>query len=166
MSNETTSAAKRPKINIYLGIDDIHEMRIARKWVDLKLKPTLKPGEPPAILLQTLQLLKLTPEHVVIPLVRGDDRSALQVTHLDAFQSKVLTEDRPIETLIGEIRVCAPIAVADYWSQTSEAGGYGFAGFGGELATPGFMTAIALTTSPCLARCENGAPTVLHLTFV
>lgn len=163
--SDTVKAPARPKINIYLAIDDIHEMRIARKWVDLRLKPTLKPGEP-VILLQTLQLLKLTPEHVVVPLVRGDDRSSMQVTHLDAFNSKVLTEERALDTLVDEVRVGSPIAVSDHWTATADAGGYGFAGFGGELATSAFLTAVARTTSPCLARCENGSPTILHLTFV
>lgn len=139
----------------FLAIDDAHELNIAKAYVKAKYPNTL------AKITNQLPLPRLGKDFVIIPLIRGEDRSpAVQEDRHQNGSSRV-THRRPLE-LISEVRECKPLNVADYWGERPDE----WDAFVGELDRLKFMEGLAKSARPCIGKTHIGTPDLLRLTFI
>jgi hypothetical protein len=139
----------------FFAIEDTYELGIAKAW----FKTTYPNSK--AKLTNQLPLNRLTQHAVVIPVIRGEDRSA--ATDQERFQngsSRVI--HRKPQELVHEVRECRPVAIADFWVARADE----FDAFGGELDRGKFMEALAKSAAPCTSKTHIGTPDTLKLGFI
>jgi hypothetical protein len=139
----------------FLCIDDPYELSIASAWLKATYPNTR--GKP----VRELPLMRLTERATIIPVIRGEDRSSLEVYDRDSHGAPRVTRRKPVE-LITEVRECRPVKTADHWRGRADE----WDAFGGELMRDSFQTDLAKACTPIAPRVHIGTPNVLRLGFV
>lgn len=111
MSTATAAEGKTPaKKTIYFASHDVYEAAVAQAWAKEKGRKVAT----------GLPLDRLTPDMVIVPVVRGADRSPLRYEEYDRELGRPKQRQRRPEDVIGEVKECTPIPVAKYWTTNRE----------------------------------------------
>lgn len=157
-ASSSEPSAQTHSENVYfLAINDQYESAIAKAYIAQKY-PASK-----ARFRTELKLQRLSEKHVVIALVRGEDRSPLERTARDDRGIAHIVRTSPGD-LTREIRECKPIKVADHWRRSHGADEYD--DDDGEIDVESFMTELGKQATPICPRTHIGTPDLLKLTFV
>lgn len=144
--------------NVYfIAIDDPYESAIAKAYIAAKYPGTK------ARFRTSINLNRLSEKHVVIALIRGEDRSPLERSARDDRGVAHIVRTSP-KDLIHEIRECKPIRVADHWLRRHGADEYD--DDDGQINADSFMTELGTRATPICPRTHIGTPDVLKLQFV
>jgi hypothetical protein len=159
-TNEKTSESRKT-LKVYVCESDSHEMRIARAWVTANDPKALKEGR----FTDRVRLPKLAPNHVLVPILRGESASPAQTVERDPFGKRVRIVETPLKTLVSEITVRKEIPVVNHWLKGV---GMDFAdifnnSFSGEVNVDSLFDAVAAETSPVFPRIDIGDPEVMRL---
>ena len=124
---------------IYLCVDDQYENAIAQKWAESKGRKYVT----------YLPLPKLTHDMVIVPIVRGKERTPVRYEEFDKDFNRVKTKEHKPATLIGELVECEPVNVVDFWmghGRTIRVDDWQEA-VGGDLDRTRFIDGLARSTS-------------------
>jgi hypothetical protein len=144
----------------YLPIDDEYELKVALAWFKEKHEARQRATGWPKMS-RTIPLPKLTQRAIVVPIIRGEDRTPL-VKYFRDINGAPHTEQVSPKSLIGEIRECKPIVVADHWESARD----DWDAFGGNLRKPQFLEALGKSSSPIRPCIHIGNEHELKLTFL
>lgn len=157
-SRAVTPNSEAPKTHtpstFFLAVDDVFELKIAHAWLKHTHPHTL--GK----VVSKLPLLRLPHNTVVIPVTRGEDRSAAMVNVYEGHSVRTAHVD--LNSLIHEVREAPAIDITKHWRQVRDE----FDAFGGDLDKDSFMDALSNAASPAAARLHIGSPNIVRLTFV
>lgn len=138
----------------FIAVDDMFELNIARTYLLEHYPHTL--GK----VVRELPLLRLRKTVTVIPLTRGEDRSA---SYAQVFEgNSVRGVHVPPKDLIHQVREGKPISIASHWREVRDE----FDPFGGELNRDSFLEKLSELATPAVARIHIGSPHVVRLMFV
>jgi hypothetical protein len=148
-------------LKVYVCEADSQEARIARAWVQKNDPAALKEGR----FTDRVRLPKLAPNHVLVPLLRGEGSSPTQGVERDPFGKRVRVVDTPLQQLVSEVSARKEIPVVNHWLKGV---GMDFAdifnnSFSGEVNIDSLFDAIAAETAPVFPRVEVGEPEVMRL---
>lgn len=138
----------------FLAVDDPFELKIAQAWLKATYPNTL------ARIVSQLPMQRLTKPTVVIPVIRGEDRSPAYTQTMEAHSVRAIHVNP--KDLIGEVRECAPVEVAKHWREVRDE----FDPFGGEMNRNSFMDELSQNSAPVAARIHIGNTQVVRLQFV
>lgn len=138
----------------FLAVDDHFELAIAQAWLHAK-----HPNSAGKVV-RELPMHRLPKGAVVIPLTRGEDRTAAYTQEFHG--NSVRAVHVPPKDLIGQIREGRPITTDEHWREVRDE----FDPFGGELNRDSFLTSLSTQATPCVARIHIGSPNVVRLSFV
>jgi hypothetical protein len=107
MAAATAAESKQPQTKtIYFASHDVYEAGIAQAWAKQHGR-RITTGLP---------LDRLTADMVIVPIVRGTDRTPLRYEQYDKELGRSVQRQRKAEELTAEVRECTPIPVAKYWT--------------------------------------------------
>jgi len=105
-ASDQSAPAPPTEKTIYLAMGDVHEAMVATAWAK-------KTGKR---FVSSIPIDRLSPEMVIVPVVRGTDRSPMQYEEWDPIRHQKIRKDRSAADLVGEVMECAPVRVGDFWS--------------------------------------------------
>lgn len=112
MTAATATPAKATQAKtIYFASSDVYEAAVAQAWAKTKDRK----------IVTGLPLERLTADMVIVPVVRGSDRTPLRYEEFDRELGRPKQRQRKAEELIGEVKECTPIPVSKFWTSNREA---------------------------------------------
>lgn len=144
----------------FLPVDDEYEQRIAKSYFDQKYGDRHRDTGWPK-LAGKIPLPKLNQRAIVVPLVRGEDRSPA-IKYFRDMNGAPHTERVAMKDLATEVRECKPVRVGDFW----EAARDDWDAFGGNLQRPQFLEALGRSSVPAHPKIHIGNEHELKLTFL
>jgi hypothetical protein len=150
----TESPKTHTASTFFLAVDDTFELKIAHAWLKHTYPNTL--GK----VVKQLPLHRLPHNTVVIPITRGEDRTAAMVNVYEGHS--VRTSHVDVDKLMHEVREATPIDITKHWRTVRDE----FDAFGGDLNRDSFLEALSNAASPAAARMHIGTPNVVRLSFV
>lgn len=145
-----TAAKPAEKRTIYFAPNDVYEAGIAKVWAESQGRK----------IATGLPLDRLTADMVIVPVVRGPDRTPMRYEEFDRELGRPKSRQRKPEELIGEVKECTPIPVAKYWlldRDTVSVDDFAEV-LGGMLDTTAFIDAVNRSTAKfeVFARTHHG----------
>lgn len=143
-----------------LPVDDEYEQRIAKRYFDDRYGEQNKATGWPK-LAGKIPLPKLNQRAIVVPIIRGEDRTPA-IKYFRDMNGSPHQERVPIADLATEVRECPRVKVADHWAQARD----DWDAFGGELIKPQFLEALGKSCTPVRPMIHIGNEHELRLTFL
>lgn len=144
----------------FIPVDDEYEQSIAKKWFEERYGDMNRATGWPK-LAGRIPLPKLTQRAIVVPIIRGEDRTPC-IKYFRDINGAPHTERVPLTDLAKEMRECTRVRVADHWTQASSE----WDAFGGELQKPQFLEALGKSSTPVRPMIHIGNEHELRLSFV
>lgn len=143
-----------------LPVDDEYEQRIAKTYFDAKYGEQHRSTGWPK-LAGKIPLPKLNQRAIVVPLIRGEDRTPAIKSFRDvngiSHQERVAMKD-----LATEVRECPRVRVGDHWDAARD----DWDAFGGNLQRAQFLEALGKSCTPIRPMIHIGNEHELRLTFL